>query len=79
MIDDFTPIINRLEGRTIRVWPIADVHIGARECDMDGFAKFLKRVEADDDSYIVRLFTATAIGVRFSNPRASHLGKRDSM
>lgn len=53
MIDDFTPIIHRLEGRTIKVWAVADVHIGARECDLEGFERFLKRVSDDDDSYLV--------------------------
>lgn len=53
MISDFTPIVHRLDGRTIRVWAVADVHIGARECDLKGFEKFLKRVESEDDSYIV--------------------------
>ena len=53
MLDDFTPIIHRLEGRTIRVWPIADVHIGARECDLGGFTSFLRRVQACEDDYLV--------------------------
>lgn len=53
MISDFTPVIHQLDGRTIRVWAIADVHIGAKECDIDGFTKFLKRIESDPDSYVV--------------------------
>ena len=53
MIDDFVPIIHKLDGRTVRLWAVADVHIGAREADMDGFAEFLRRIEADPDSYIV--------------------------
>lgn len=53
MLDDFAPIVHRLDGRTIRIFPIADVHIGAKESDLDGFSKFLKRVESDEDSYIV--------------------------
>lgn len=53
MLSDFTPIIHRLDGRTIRIWPVADVHIGARECDLRGFTSFLRRVQADDGSYIV--------------------------
>ena len=53
MLDDFTPIIHHLPGRTIKVYAIADVHIGARECDLDGFKRFLRRVEGEDDSYIV--------------------------
>lgn len=40
MISDFTPIVHTLEGRTIRVWAVADVHIGAKECDLDGFKAF---------------------------------------
>lgn len=31
MLDDFTPIIHQLDGRTIKVWAVADVHIGAKE------------------------------------------------
>lgn len=53
MLDDFTPIIHTLPGRTIKVWAVADVHIGAKEADIDGFAKFLKRIESEPDSYIV--------------------------
>lgn len=53
MISDFTPIIHRLEGRTVKVWAVADVHIGARESDLDGFSAFLRRIQADEDSYMV--------------------------
>lgn len=53
MIDDFTPIVHRLRGRPVKVWAVADVHLGARECDLDGFGAFLKRVENDPDSYMV--------------------------
>ena len=53
MLDDFTPILHELPGRTIKVWAVADVHIGAREADIDGFAAFLEKVQSDDDSYLV--------------------------
>ena len=53
MISDFTPIVHTLEGRTIRVWAVADVHIGAKECDMDGFKAFLRKVQDEPDSYLV--------------------------
>lgn len=53
MIDDFTPIVHRLRGRPVKIWAVADVHIGARECDLDGFSAFLKRIERDGDSYLV--------------------------
>ena len=52
MLDDFTPIMHDLPGRTIKVYPVADVHIGAREADVDGFSQFLKRISQDDDSYL---------------------------
>jgi len=53
MLDDFTPIIHRLDGRTVRVWAIADVHIGAKECDLAGFKRHMARIASDPDSYIV--------------------------
>lgn len=53
MLDDFTPIIHTLPGRTIKVWAVADVHIGAKEANLSGFSSFLRRIEQDADSYIV--------------------------
>jgi len=53
MHSDFEPIIHKLDGRTIKVWAVADVHIGAPECDLKGFGSFLRKVEGDPDSYIV--------------------------
>lgn len=67
MISDFTPIVHKLDGRTIRVWAVADVHIGARECDLKGFEKFLKRVESEEDSYIVLCGDLLNNGLRSPN------------
>lgn len=53
MLSDFEPIIHELPGRTIKVWAIADVHLGSAECDLEGFRAFLSRVEQDNDSFIV--------------------------
>lgn len=53
LLDDFTPIIHTLPGRTAKLWAVADVHIGAKEADLQGFESFLKRVEKDADSYVV--------------------------
>lgn len=53
MISDFTPIVHKLDGRTIKVWAVADVHIGARESNTREFAKFVERIKADGDSYVV--------------------------
>lgn len=53
MIGDFEPIIHRLRGRPIRVYAVADVHIGAREADIDGFARFLHGIAGNPDDYLV--------------------------
>ena len=53
MLDDFTPIVHKLDGRTIKVWAIADVHIGAKESNISAFTSLLGRVRNDDDSYVV--------------------------
>lgn len=54
MFGDFDPIVRTFEpGRTIKLWSVSDVHIGSRECDLEGFARFVKMVEEDPDSYVV--------------------------
>ena len=53
MISDFVPIVHTLGGRTVRVWAIADVHLGSRECDVDGFKSFIAKAAKDPDAYIV--------------------------
>ena len=53
MIDDFTPIVHRLEGRPVKLWAVGDVHIGSKECDIASFQKFLEKVRLDSDSYIL--------------------------
>lgn len=53
MLDDFDLIRHSLGPRTIRVWALADAHIGARECDMDGLMAFVRKIGADPDSYLV--------------------------
>lgn len=42
------------------------MHIGARECDLDGFSRFLKRIQADPDSYIVLCGDVINNGIRDS-------------
>lgn len=66
LIDDFVPLTHTIRGRTIKVWPVADVHIGSKECDLDGFKAFLKRVLADPDSYIVLVGDIINNGVKDS-------------
>ena len=52
-MDELVPILHRLDGRTIRVWPVADVHIGSAQADVDGFRGFLSKIAQDPDSYII--------------------------
>ena len=66
MHSDFDPIIHKLKGRTIRVWAVADVHIGARECDIEGFEAFLHRIAKDKDAYIVLCGDIINNGIRDS-------------
>lgn len=65
-MDDFTPVIHELEGRDIKVYGVADVHIGARECDLDGFRAFLKRIEHDPDAYLCLVGDITNNGIKDS-------------
>lgn len=66
MLDDFTPILHRLDGRTVRVWAVSDVHIGAKECNLAEFQKFLARIAADPDSYVVLVGDMLNNGIRDS-------------
>lgn len=66
MINDFTPIIHTLEGRPIKLWAVADVHIGAKEADVEGFSKFIDRIRDEDDSYLVIVGDVLNFGVRDS-------------
>lgn len=64
MLDDFVPIIHKLDGRTIRVWAVADVHIGARECDLEGFRRFIAKLGEND--YVVLVGDLINNGLRDS-------------
>ena len=67
MISDFVPIIHRLDGRTIKIWAIADVHIGAVECDIQGFQNFLKNtILKDPDSYVLLCGDVISNGIKDS-------------
>ena len=52
MLDDFTPIIRELPGRTAKLYAIADVHLGSPECELDEFIQFLAKIRREPDSYI---------------------------
>ena len=64
MLDDFTPIIHRLPGRSIKIYAVADVHIGDSHANVRGIEKFLKKVESEDDSYIICCGDLLNFGIR---------------
>lgn len=66
MLDDFTPILHTLPGRDTRVYAVGDVHIGAREADLDGFAKFIDKVRREKGSYVVIVGDVLNFGTRDS-------------
>ena len=66
MLDDFTPVLHKLPGRTIKVWAVADVHIGAKEADVDGFERFLRGIERSQDDYLVLCGDVLNNGIRDS-------------
>lgn len=66
MLDDFTPILHTLPGQTIRVWAVADVHIGARECDLDGFIRFLSKIAQNANDYLVLCGDLLSNGIKDS-------------
>lgn len=66
MLDDFQPIIHHLDGRTIRIWAVADVHLGAKECDERGFKAFLKRLSESPDAYLILCGDIISNGVKDS-------------
>ena len=64
MLEDFTPIIHRLPGRSIKIYAVADVHIGDSHANVKEFEKFLKKVESEEDSYIVICGDLLNFGIR---------------
>lgn len=54
MLPDFEMIIHKFpEGQDITIIPIADVHLGARECMEQEFIKFIESIAKKDNIYIV--------------------------
>ena len=67
MLDDFNVIVHRLPPRNIKVYAVADVHIGAQESDIDGFSRFVNKVAAEPDSYVVLVGDVINNGIRSSS------------
>ena len=48
---DFDPMVQTFD-RDIKIYPVADLHIGAAECDMKRWDAFRKQLLSEPDSYI---------------------------
>ena len=56
MYPDFSLIIKHIpNNRDIRIYPVADLHLGAAECMETKWREFLKLILEDPDAYIVCL------------------------
>ena len=54
MLDDFTPIVHEIKGNEpVKIYPIADLHIGSPECRIEAWEAFCKRIQGEERSYIV--------------------------
>ncbi len=55
MKNDFEPVLVKfpLEQKLIRIYPIADCHIGSRECDEDAIKRWVEIVKSDAAGYCV--------------------------
>lgn len=47
------PIVHEIDPRTVKVYVVGDVHVGAAECQLEAFERFLEAVGKDPDAYIV--------------------------
>ncbi|MBQ2044910.1 MAG: metallophosphoesterase [Bacteroidaceae bacterium] len=67
MRDDFTMIIKKIpNNRNIKIYPISDVHLGAIEHMEKEWEEFRKRVEKEEDSYIILAGDLINNGIRTS-------------
>lgn len=68
IFDDFKMITHKLRTDVshINIYPIGDVHIGAKECNLELFKKWLDTVENDPLGYVVILGDMMNMGLRNS-------------
>lgn len=54
MLDDFILINSKFETAPyINIYPLGDVHIGSKECDMDTLNEWIEMVKSDPYGYVV--------------------------
>lgn len=56
MLPDFKMIVHKYPARQdIVIYPIADVHLGAAEHNAEAWAGFCKKIQAEDNAYVLLL------------------------
>ncbi len=67
MRDDFEPIVyNFQENKDIKIYPISDLHVGARESMTRAWEQFVKRIKTEPNSYITIGGDMTNNGIKSS-------------
>ena len=68
MLDDFQMIVRKLPEDTpyVRLYPIGDVHIGSKDCDMESFEDYIKQIAKDPYGYAVIVGDLMNMGLKNS-------------
>lgn len=67
MLDDFILLDHKLEGSPyINIYPLGDVHIGSKECDLELFKQWVDMVKDDPYGYCVLIGDIMNMGLKSS-------------
>ena len=68
MLSDFEMIVHKLSNELpyINLYPLGDVHIGSKECDLDLLKKWISMVESDPFGYAVIVGDMMNMGLKNS-------------
>ena len=68
MLDDFTLITHKFETAPfINIYPLGDVHIGSKECNVSLFKEWIEMVKQDPYGYVVIIGDMMNMGLKNSN------------
>ena len=67
MLDDFVLLKYKFETASyINIYPLGDVHIGSKECDMDLLHEWVEMVKNDPYGYVVIIGDMMNMGLKNS-------------
>ena len=68
MLPDFKMIVHKfpMDVPYINIYPVGDVHVGSKECNLDLFVKLTKMVESNPYSYMVIVGDMMNMGLKTS-------------